>query len=47
MIDEYGIFDGMRTGMEPEVLGINLPQYHYVQHKSHMILPDIKPGSLR
>jgi hypothetical protein len=28
-----------------EVLRKNLPQCHFIHHKSHMTLPDIKPTS--
>jgi hypothetical protein len=31
---------------ETEVLGENLPQYHFVHHKTHM-LPGREPGPLR
>jgi hypothetical protein len=34
--DEYEAVSGMRTGMETKLLGENLPQYHFVNHKSHM-----------
>jgi hypothetical protein len=36
MIDVYGAFGVMRIGRETEVLGGNLPQCHFVHHKSHM-----------
>jgi hypothetical protein len=35
MMDEYGAFGGMGIGKETEVLGGNLPQCHFVYHKSH------------
>jgi hypothetical protein len=31
---------------ETEILGVSLPQCHFVLHKSHMTWPGIKPGPL-
>jgi hypothetical protein len=36
MTDEYEAFGGMRT-RKTEVFGGNLPQCHFIYHKSHMI----------
>jgi hypothetical protein len=32
---------------ETEVLGENLPQCHYIHHKSNMTLPRLEPGPPR
>jgi hypothetical protein len=47
MIGDGGEIAGMKIGGETEVLGENLPQRHFVRHKSHMITPGFEPGPPR
>jgi hypothetical protein len=40
-------FDGIKMGRGIKVLGENLPQRHFVDHKSHLIRPEFEPEPLR
>jgi hypothetical protein len=42
--DECGAVCGMRIVRGTEVLGENLPQHHFVHHKSHLIKTGLEPG---
>jgi hypothetical protein len=44
---DYGEIGGMKIGRGAEVLGENLPQSHFVYHKSHMSRPGFEPGPSR
>jgi hypothetical protein len=47
MITWCGAVDGMRVDREIEILGENVPQCHFVHHKSHMTYPGIESGTTR
>jgi hypothetical protein len=46
VVDEYGTIGGM-IATENDVLMENLPQCHFVHHKTKMTSPEIEPGLLR
>jgi hypothetical protein len=39
-----GEFGGTEIGRGTQILGENLPQRHFVHHKSHVTSPGIEPG---
>jgi hypothetical protein len=44
---DCGEIGGMKIGRETEVLGENLPQLQFVNHKSHVTKPAFEPGPPR
>jgi hypothetical protein len=45
--DDCGEIGEWRLADETEVLGENLLQHHFVNHKSHMTRPGLEPGPPR
>jgi hypothetical protein len=44
---DCGKIGEMKIGRGSEALGENLPQHHFVHHKSHMTRPGFEPGPPR
>jgi hypothetical protein len=44
---DCGAIGGMIIDRETEVLGENLPEYHFIQHKSNITRPGLETGPPR